>query len=139
MWDFIQRLDEAATVIAFDLQLTAESTDGLQHVEYSGALDAGYTASAMKAAADKLQEIVGAGALRMTVGSLGFATGQALLDWLKATNQPFDASKGCLVALSQSSKACPVAKPSEPTVRRKAPAPTISCSLSAAVFMAAAV
>jgi hypothetical protein len=50
-------------------------------------------ASAMKAAADKLQEIVGAGALRMTVGSLGFATGQALLDWLKATNQPFDASK----------------------------------------------
>ena len=93
VWDFIQRLDEAATVIAFDLQLTAESTDGLQHVEYSGALDAGYTASAMKSAADKLQEIVGAGALRMTVGSLGFATGQALLDWLKATNQPFDASK----------------------------------------------
>jgi hypothetical protein len=93
VWDFIQRLDEAATVIAFDLQLTAESTDGLQHIEYSGALDAGYTASSMKAAADKLQEIVGAGALRMTVGSLGFATGQALLDWLKATNQPFDASK----------------------------------------------
>ena len=93
VWDFIQRLDEAATVIAFDLQLTAESTDGLQHVEYSGALDAGYTASAMKAAADKLQEIVGAGGLRMTVGSLGFATGQALLDWLKATQQPFDASK----------------------------------------------
>lgn len=93
VWDFIQRLDEAATVIAFDLQLTAESTDGLQHVEYSGALDAGYTASTMKAAADKLQEIVGAGALRMAVGSLGFATGQALLDWLKATKQPFDASK----------------------------------------------
>ena len=93
VWDFIQRLDEAATVVAFDLQLTAESTDGLQHVEYSGALDAGYTASTMKAAADKLQEIVGAGALRMTVGSLGFATGQALLDWLKATKQPFDASK----------------------------------------------
>lgn len=67
VWDFIQRLDEAATVIAFDLQLTAESTDGLQHVEYSGALDAGYTASTMKTAADKLQEIVGAGALRMTV------------------------------------------------------------------------
>ena len=93
VWDFIQRLDEAATVIAFDLQLTAESADGLQHVEYSGALDSGYTASAMKAAADKLQELVGAGALRMTVGSLGFATGQALLDWLKATNQPLDASK----------------------------------------------
>ena len=29
----------------------------------------------------------------MTVGSLGFPTGQALLDWLKATNQPFDTSK----------------------------------------------
>ena len=72
---------------------TTESTDGLQHVEYTGALDAGYTASTMKAAADKLQEIVGAGALRMTVGALGFATGQALLDWLKATKQPFDASK----------------------------------------------
>ena len=93
MWDFIQRLDEAATVITFDLQLTAESADGLQHVEYSGALDAGYTASAMKAAADKLQEIVGPGSLRMTVDSLGFATGQALLDWLKATQQPFDAAK----------------------------------------------
>ena len=93
VWDFIQRLAEAATVVAFDLQLTAESIDGLQHVEYSGALDAGYTAASMKTAADKLQEIVGAGALRMTVGSLGFATGQALLDWLKATNQPFDAAK----------------------------------------------
>ena len=93
VWDFVRRLDEAATVIAFDLQLTAESTEGLQHVEYSGALDAGYTAAALQIAADKLQEIVGAGALRMTVGSLGFDTGQALLDWLKATNQPFDASK----------------------------------------------
>jgi hypothetical protein len=29
----------------------------------------------------------------MTVGSLEFATGQALLDWLRATNQPFDAGK----------------------------------------------
>ncbi|WP_179636328.1 DUF499 domain-containing protein [Sphaerotilus montanus] len=93
VWDFIQRLDEATTVIAYDLQLTAESNDGLQHIEYSGALDAGYTAASMKAAADKLQEIVGAGALRMAVGSLGFATGQSLLDWLKATNQPFEASK----------------------------------------------
>jgi hypothetical protein len=52
VWDFIQRLDEAVTVIAYDLQLTAESADGQQHVEYTGALDAGYTASTMKAAAD---------------------------------------------------------------------------------------
>lgn len=93
VWDFIQRLDEAATVIAYDLVLTAEGAEGQQHVEFSGTVDAGYTASHMKDAADKLQELVGAGALRMTVGSLGFATGQALLDWLKATNQPFDPSK----------------------------------------------
>ena len=82
-----------ATVVAFDLALTAESSDGLQHVEYAGAVEAGYTAPSMKDSADKLQDIVGAGALRMTVGSLGFATGQALLDWLKATNQPFDVAK----------------------------------------------
>ena len=93
VWDFIQRLDEAATVLAFDVELTAESTDGLQHVEYSGAVDAGYAAASLKANADKLQDIVGIGTLRMTVGSLGFATGQALLDWLKVTNQPFDMSK----------------------------------------------
>lgn len=29
----------------------------------------------------------------MTIGSLGFPTGQALLDWLKATNQPFNLAK----------------------------------------------
>lgn len=93
VWDFIQRLDEAATVIAHDLQLTAESEDGLQHVEYSGALDSGYSAASLKQAADKLQDIVGPGGLRMTVGSLAFTTGQALLDWLRATNQPFDMAK----------------------------------------------
>jgi hypothetical protein len=93
VWDFIQRLDELATVVAYDLELTAESADGLQHIEYSGAQDAGYAAANIKESADKLQDIVGAGTLRMTVGSLGFQTGQALLDWLKATNQPFDQSK----------------------------------------------
>ena len=93
VWDFVQRLDELATVVAYDLELTAESSDGLQHVEYSGAVDAGYTATSIKASADKMQDLVGAGALRMTVGSLGFQTGQALLDWLKASNQPFDLTK----------------------------------------------
>ncbi|MBS0593923.1 MAG: DUF499 domain-containing protein [Proteobacteria bacterium] len=93
VWDFIQRLDEAATVIAHDLQLSAESADGLQHVEYSGALDSGYSAASLKQAADKLQDIVGPGGLRMTVGSLAFTTGQALLDWLRATHQPFDMAK----------------------------------------------
>ena len=76
-----------------DMHVTAESEDGLQHVEFSGALDDGYSAASIKAAADKLQEIVGVGALRMTVGSLGFLTGQALLDWLRASNQAFDLSK----------------------------------------------
>jgi hypothetical protein len=46
--------------------------------------------------AERLQEIVSQatpGSLRMSVGSLAFPTGQALLDWLKATNQPFNAAK----------------------------------------------
>ena len=83
----------AAGVSAYDISLTAESSDGQQNVEYSGALDGGYDAAALKSVAEKLQEIVGGGSLRMTIGSLGFPTGQALLDWLKATNQPFNLAK----------------------------------------------
>ena len=94
VWDFIQRLEKAAGVSAYDISLTAESSDGQQNVEYSGALDGGYDAAALKSVAEKLQEIVSGGSLRMTVGSLGFPTGQALLDWLKATNQPFNARQG---------------------------------------------
>ena len=30
---------------------------------------------------------------RMAIGSLAFTSGQALLDWLKATNQAFNAAK----------------------------------------------
>ena len=56
-------------------------------------MDAGYDAAALKAIAQKLQDIVDGGALRMTLGSLAFPTGQALLDWLKATSQPFNAAK----------------------------------------------
>jgi hypothetical protein len=93
VWDFIQRLELAAGVSVYDISLTAESSDGQQNVEYSGALDGGYAAAAVKSVADKLQEVVGGGSLRMTIGSLGFPTGQALLDWLKATNQPFNAAK----------------------------------------------
>ena len=93
VWDFIQRLESAADILVHDLNLTAESEDGLQHVDYSGALDAGYSASSIKATADKLQDVVGTGGLRMSAGSLAFPTGQALLDWLKATNQSFDVSK----------------------------------------------
>lgn len=93
VWDLILRLGKAAGVSAYDVSLTAESSDGQQNVEYSGALENGYDAVALKSVAEKLQEIVGGGTLRMTVGSLGFPTGQALLDWLKATNQPFNLSK----------------------------------------------
>lgn len=93
VWDFIQRLENAGGVSAYDISLTAESNDGQQNVEYSGALDGGYDATALKSVAEKLQEIVSGGSLRMTIGSLGFPTGQALLDWLKATNQPFNLAK----------------------------------------------
>jgi len=57
------------------------------------ALDGGYDAAAARSVAEKLQEIVKDGSLRMTAGSLAFSTGQALLDWLKATNQPFNVAK----------------------------------------------
>jgi hypothetical protein len=93
VWDFIQRLETSTGVIAFDIGLTAESADRQQIVDYSGALEGGYNAVALKSVAEKLQEIVTAGSLRMTVGSLAFPTGQSLLDWLRATNQQFDAAK----------------------------------------------
>lgn len=93
VWDFIQRLEQASGVRAHDIGLTVESADGQQNLDYASALEAGYDAAALKSVADKLQDIVGGGSLRMTVGSLGFPTGQGLLDWLRATNQPFVAAK----------------------------------------------
>lgn len=93
VWDFIQRLEQASGVNAYDIGLTAESSDGQQNVDYSGALDDGYDAATLKSVTEKLQEIVGGSSLRMTVGSLGFPTGQALLDWLRATNQPFNQAR----------------------------------------------
>ena len=83
----------SSDLMAHDISLTAESTDRQQNVEYSGALDSGYDAVAVKAIAQKLQDIVSGGDLRMTIGNLAFPTGQALLDWLKATNQPFNAAR----------------------------------------------
>ena len=65
-------------------------------VARSGALEGGYAAAAIKTVAERLQEIVSqaaVGSLRMSVGSLAFPSGQALLDWLRATNQPFNAAK----------------------------------------------
>ena len=93
VWDTIGRLEKAGTVMAHDISLTAESADGQQNVEYSGALEGGYDAPAVKAIAQKLQDIVSEGSLRMAIGSLAFPSGQALLDWLKATNQAFNAAK----------------------------------------------
>ena len=93
VWDIIQRLEKAPEVYAHDIGLTADSSDGQQNVEYSGALEDGYDGIAIKAIAEKLQDLVGGGSLRMTIGSLEFSTGQELLDWLKAINQPFDATK----------------------------------------------
>lgn len=93
VWDFIQRLDKITGAIVYDISLTAESSDGQQNVEYSGALDGGYDVSSLKTVTEKLQDIVGGSSLRMTIGSIWFSTGQALLDWLKATNQPFNPAK----------------------------------------------
>lgn len=93
VWDTIGRLEKAGTVMAHDISLTAESADGQQNVEYSGALEGGYDAPAVKAIAQKLQDIVSEGSLRMAIGNLAFPSGQALLDWLKATNQAFNAAK----------------------------------------------
>ena len=93
MWDFIQRLDQLAGVRVHDIGLTAESVDGHQNVEYSGALEGGYDGAAVRNLSDTLQRIVGGGSLRMTVGSVAFPTGQALLDWLQATNQQFNATR----------------------------------------------
>lgn len=92
VWDFLQRLGATADAIAYNISFTAESEDGQQSVEYSGALDGGYAADAAKAVAEQLQTIVSKGSLRMSVGELSFPTGQALLDWLKATKQSFNAA-----------------------------------------------
>lgn len=93
VWDIIGRLEKAGPVTAHDISLTAESASGEENVEYSGAIDAGYDALTLKATVQKLQDLVSAPSLRMTIGSLAFPTGQSLLDWLKATNQSFNAAK----------------------------------------------
>jgi hypothetical protein len=60
-------------------------------VDFSGALEGGYTGGALKQTATRLQELTGSGAkLRLSIGRLAFPTGQALLDWLRAVDQPFD-------------------------------------------------
>jgi hypothetical protein len=93
VWDFLQRLEGSAGVLAHDISLTAESADGRQNIDYAGSLEAGYDAAAAQELAKQLQAIVSEGGLRMIVGSLAFPTGQALLDWLRETNQTFNPTK----------------------------------------------
>jgi hypothetical protein len=96
VWDFIRRLEAvtpAGSIKALDVQLTAESTDGHQHVDYVGSIDGGYAAAALKIVAESLQTLSGPGGLRLTAGRLSFTTGQGLLDWLRANNQPVDMDK----------------------------------------------
>jgi hypothetical protein len=92
VWDFVDRIGKSLHVLAVDVGITAESPNGNEHVDYSGAVEEGYTAELLTRKANALQELVGAGTLRMLIGGLRFPTGQALLDWLKASNQPFDAT-----------------------------------------------
>jgi hypothetical protein len=93
VWDFITRLESAAGVTTHDIGLTVMSNDGLQSLDYSGAEDTGYDGPTLRAVTDKLSDIVSDGSLRLTVGSMRFATGQGLLDWLQAAKQSFDLTK----------------------------------------------
>jgi hypothetical protein len=92
VWEFVDRLAKNPGVLALDVGITAESPSGNEHVDYSGAVEEGYTAEILTRSANTLQGLVGAGSLRMLVGGLRFPTGQALLDWLRANNHPFDAT-----------------------------------------------
>ncbi|NCC04614.1 MAG: DUF499 domain-containing protein [Proteobacteria bacterium] len=93
VWDFITRLENTSDVTAHDIGLTAESGDGLQSLDYSGALDNGYDGPSLRTVTEKLADIVPDGSLRMTVGGMRFATGQSLLDWLQDAKQSFELSK----------------------------------------------
>ncbi|MBL9192080.1 MAG: DUF499 domain-containing protein [Opitutaceae bacterium] len=96
VWDFIRRLEATSppgAIRAHDVRIVAESTDGAQHVDYQGSVEEGYTAATIKTVAETLQTLIPSGGLRLTVGSLHFATGQGLLDWLRATGQPVDMDK----------------------------------------------
>jgi hypothetical protein len=91
VWDLIARLEQTPATTSFDISLVAESADGFQIVDYSGALESGYTAAQLKELATRLQDIAGTGAkIRLTIGTLSFPSGQALLDWLRAINEAFD-------------------------------------------------
>lgn len=93
VWNFINKLSNNSDVVAFEISFTAESEDQSQNVDFSGASESGYRGEDLKNIANGLQALVGSGKLRLNVGTLGFSSGQLLLDWLRANNQSFDASK----------------------------------------------
>jgi len=90
VWDLITRLEQNPGVLAYDIHLTAQSSKGEQIVEYTGSLANGYGGVELKTVAGKLQDIVEDGTLRMEIVNFGFPTGQALIDWLNATQEPFN-------------------------------------------------
>jgi hypothetical protein len=92
VWDLITRLEQNPGVLAYDVELSAKSSNGEQIVDYSGSLANGYGGAELKTVAGKLQDIVQDGTLRMEIGELGFPTGQALIDWLNVVKEPFNLS-----------------------------------------------
>lgn len=93
VWDFIQKMHAVLEVKAHSVEVTAESDGGLQHVEFSGALETGYTAEVLQRMVQHLQDLFSAKSLRMSVSELDFQSGQALLDWARQHNQPVDPLK----------------------------------------------
>jgi len=90
VWDLITRLEQNPGVLVYDIHITAQSSKGEQVVEYTGSLANGYGGVELKTVAGKLQDIVEDGTLRMEIVNFGFPTGQALIDWLNATKEPFN-------------------------------------------------
>ena len=93
VWNFIDTLANADAVKVFDINLTAQNKDGSQLIDFNGSLTEGYNAELLKEIAESLQTLVGADSLRLSLGSLGFPTGQALLDWVQNTKQAYDFSE----------------------------------------------
>ena len=92
VWTFLQQFETLPDVTAHDLTLGVHGPDGNEMLEFMGSLQAGYTGAALSALAKSLQALVPQSDLRLACGSLQFPTGQMLLDWLRASNQSFDAN-----------------------------------------------
>ncbi|MSR33175.1 MAG: ATP-binding protein [Gemmataceae bacterium] len=88
VWKFLGKLDQAPLITTNSIKATLESGDNYQTLDYMGAQT--FNGALLKETMEKLQALIGGGAVRMTVGGLAFPTGQDLLDWLKAAEIPFD-------------------------------------------------